>query len=57
MEITHGKRPSKDRAVPISAGIPQMNRHFWPKRKHRDRFAQAWSRRKTWIALIFGQSG
>jgi hypothetical protein len=23
MEITHGKRPSKDRAEPVSAGIPQ----------------------------------
>jgi hypothetical protein len=33
MNITHGKRPSKDRAEPVSAGIP----HFWPKRKHRDR--------------------
>jgi len=30
---THGKRPSKDRAEPVSAGIPQMNRHFWPKRQ------------------------
>jgi hypothetical protein len=39
MEITHGKRPSKDRAEPLSAGIPKMNRHFWPKRKHRDRFS------------------
>ena len=30
MEITHGKRPSQDRPEPVSAGIPQMNRHFWP---------------------------
>lgn len=22
---------------PVSAGIPQMNRHFWPKRKRRRR--------------------
>jgi len=27
MEVTHGKRPSKDRAGPVSAGIPRMKRH------------------------------
>jgi hypothetical protein len=47
MEVTHGKRPSQDRPEPVSAGIPQMNRHFWQNSSHRDRFEQSFSRRKT----------
>jgi hypothetical protein len=47
MEITHGKGPSKARPEPVSASILQMSRHFSPKLKHGDRFAQAWSRCNT----------
>jgi len=41
MEVTHVERPSQDRPEPVSAGIPQMNRHFWPNCNQRDRFEQS----------------
>jgi len=36
MGITaHGKRLSKARAERTQPALLQINRHFWPKRKHR----------------------